>query len=305
MPQVSLEQWQTLLAVVENGSYAAAAEALQKSQSSISYAIQKMEDLLGLQVFKVVGRKAELTPAGKALLRRAEVLIEEARQMEALAQQFTEGWEPEIRVAMDTLFPDWLMMDALEAFSQQRPLTRITLIETVLSGTEEALLQKAADIVIGGRVPPGFLGDPILNIEFIAAASPDHPLQKIERELGHQDLRLHRQLVVKDSGRRDIDSGWLGADQRLTVSHIWTSINAACRGLGYAWYPRLKIQNELDKGLLKPLNMSAGGKRNIQLNLIYTDSDYAGPAVRLFGEILISKIKEHNLTSQPDCDPDL
>lgn len=291
MPQVTLEQWQTLIAVVENEGYASAAEAMNKSQSSVSYAIQKLESTLNIRAFKVEGRKAVLTDAGKALYRKARVLVEEARQMESLAEQFAEGWEPEIRIAMDTLFPDWLMMEVIDQFTQQRPLTRIELRETVLSGTDEALLRKEADLVIGGRVPPGFLGDPILNIEFIAVASPEHPLHKLNRPLDYQDLRLHRQLVVKDSGSRDMDAGWLGADQRLTVSHLRTSIEAACKGLGYAWYPKLKIQRELNEKSLKPLLLNVGGKRNIQLNMIFAAGNYAGPATKLFGELLQSRLK--------------
>lgn len=290
MPQVTLEQWQSLIAVVENEGYASAAEAMSKSQSSVSYAIQKLESTLNLRAFKVEGRKAVLTDAGKALYRKAKVLVEEASQMEALAEQFAEGWEPEIRIAMDTLFPDWLMMEVIEQFTNQRPLTRIELRETVLSGTDEALLRKEADLVIGGRVPPGFLGDPILNIEFVAVASPEHPLHKLNRPLDYQDLRLHRQLVVKDSGSRDMDAGWLGADQRLTVSHLRTSIAAACKGLGYAWYPKLKIQKELDEQSLKPLPLNVGGKRNIQLNMIFAEGNYAGPATKLFGELLQKRL---------------
>lgn len=290
MTHVTLEQWQSLLAVVDQGGYAAAAEALHKSQSSISYAIQKMETTLNLQVFRVEGRKAVLTPAGKTLYRRARVLLKEAQQIEEVAQQFSKGWEPDIRIAMDTLFPEWLMLDVIGAFNRQHPLTRVSLQETVLSGTDEALLRKEADIVIGGRVPPGFLGDPLLEIEFQAVASPDHPLHQLDRAVENRDLRLHRQLVVSDSGSRNMDAGWLGAEQRLTVSHLHTSIAAACRGLGYAWYPTLKISNELQEGVLKPLNMASGGKRKVQLHLIYAEGSDAGPATRLFGKLLEERV---------------
>ncbi|WP_415898955.1 LysR family transcriptional regulator [Neptuniibacter sp. QD48_11] len=291
MPQVTLEQWQSLIAVVENGGYATAAEAMNKSQSSISYAIQKLESTLSVQAFKVEGRKAVLTAAGKTLYRRARVLVEEAQQMENLAKQFSEGWEPDIRIAMDALFPEWLMLDVIAEFTQQSPLTRIEFIETVLSGTDEALLRKEADIVIGSRIPPGFMGDPILDISFIAVATPEHPLHQLNRSLDHKDLRLHRQLVIRDSGSRDVDSGWLGAEQRLTLSNFTTSIAAACRGLGYAWYPSLKIEKELEQGLLKPLPLNAGAKKSVQLNMIYAEGDYAGPATKLFGELLQKRLQ--------------
>ncbi|MGD8689953.1 MAG: LysR family transcriptional regulator, partial [Gammaproteobacteria bacterium] len=67
MPRITLEQWRALRAVVDHGGYAQAAEALHKSQSSVTYAIQKLESLLAVRAFEVQGRKAVLTEAGKAL----------------------------------------------------------------------------------------------------------------------------------------------------------------------------------------------------------------------------------------------
>ena len=111
--QVSLEQWSALIAVVEQGGYAAAAEHLNKSQSTVSYAIQKLETQLGVRVFTLAGRKASLTPAGETLYRRATVLVKDAEQIESVAGQFAAGWEPEVHIAMDALFPQWLMLDIL------------------------------------------------------------------------------------------------------------------------------------------------------------------------------------------------
>jgi len=85
---VSLEQWQALIAVVDHGGYARAAEHLNKSQSAISHALKKLESSLGITVLAIQGRKAQLTPAGQALYQRAKILVEEALQIEALAQQF-------------------------------------------------------------------------------------------------------------------------------------------------------------------------------------------------------------------------
>ncbi|HBC18648.1 MAG TPA: LysR family transcriptional regulator, partial [Alcanivorax sp.] len=53
---------------------------------------------------------------------------------------------------------------------------------------------------------------------FVAVAAADHPLNQAD-SLTHEDLRQHRQIVIRDSGSRRIDSGWLGAEQRWTVSH--------------------------------------------------------------------------------------
>ena len=75
--KITLEQWQTLVTVVEAGSYARAAELMNKSQSAISYSMSKMEDRLGLAIFRLEGRRAVLTTAGEALFNQAKTLLEQ------------------------------------------------------------------------------------------------------------------------------------------------------------------------------------------------------------------------------------
>src|SRR4029079_2942742 len=77
-PRIGLEQWRTLIAVVDAGGYAQAAEALHKSQSAVTYAVQKLEGVLDVKAFEMQGRKAVLTPTGKLLYRRARALLDEA-----------------------------------------------------------------------------------------------------------------------------------------------------------------------------------------------------------------------------------
>src|ERR1700731_4914974 len=104
-PRISLEQWRSLLAVVDAGGYAQAAEALHKSQSAVTYAVQKMESLLGVKVFEVVGRKAHLTPTGEVLYRRAKALLDEAGALEGAAGSLAAGWEAELRLGGGIIFP--------------------------------------------------------------------------------------------------------------------------------------------------------------------------------------------------------
>src|ERR1700740_1982422 len=145
-PKITLEQWRALQAVVEAGGYAQAAESLHKSQSTVTYAVQKLESLLGVKVFEVVGRKARLTPTGQVLYRRAKALLDEAGSLESAAATLAAGWEPELRLAIEIIFPTWLLLECFARFADEHPQTRIELYETVMSGSEEALLQRR-----GGR----------------------------------------------------------------------------------------------------------------------------------------------------------
>ena len=281
--KISLDQWQALIAVVDEGGYAAAAEALDKSQSAISYAVQKIETELGVRAFALEGRRAKLTETGSLLYRQAKVLVEEAERIESTAIQLSQGWEPLVRVAADALFPQHCMLTALDAFAQQSPLTRVEYSETVLSGSDEALLRKEADVVVNARIPPGFVGEPLMRVRFLAVASADHPLNQVD-SLTHEDLRQHRQIVIRDSGSRRIDAGWLGAEQRWTVSHTSTRIAAIRRGLGFAWIPEAEIGDGLETGALKVLPLKEGVERFVDLHLIYAEGQYAGQAARYLGE---------------------
>jgi len=302
--RITLEQWRTLIAVVEAGGYAQAAERLHKSQSAVTYAVQKLESVLGVKAFEIQGRKAVLTPTGQVLVRRARALSEEAAALEVAAGQLAAGWEPELRLAVDTVFPTWLLLQVLAAFAEERPTTRIELIETVLGGTEEALLERRADLVIGPVVPPGFLGDPLMRLRFVAVAAPSHPLHALGRPLAYQDLRRHRQLVIRDSGlQRRRDAGWLGAEQRWTVSHKATSIRAVCMGLGFAWYVEDMIRDELASGALKPLPLREGAERYVELYLIFPDRDYAGPGAQRLAELLIATVRETCKRAQAEPTP--
>jgi DNA-binding transcriptional LysR family regulator len=288
-PRISLEQWRSLVAVVDAGGYAQAAEALHKSQSAVTYAVQKMEALLGVKIFEVVGRKAHLTSTGEVLYRRAKALLDEAGALEGAAGTLAAGWEAELRLSVEIIFPTWLLLECFARFAEERPQTRIELYESVLSGTEEALLQRKVDLAIGSQIPPGFMGDHLMRLRFIALAHPDHPLHRLGRELTLQDLRKHRHLIIRDTGSQRRSGSWLGAEQSWTVSQKATSIHAAVMGLGFAWFPEETVRGELERGELKPLPLREGGERWGELYLVFADRDYAGPGARRLAEI----IREH------------
>lgn len=285
-PKISLEQWRALLAVVEAGGYAQAAESLHKSQSAVTYAVQKMESLLKVKIFEVIGRKAHLTPTGEVLYRRAKALLEEAGALEDAAETLAAGWEPELGLAVEIIFPTWLLLKSLAQFAEEHPLTRIELHETVLSGTTEALLERRVQLAICSSVPSGFAGDFLMRLRFVAAAHPDHALHRLGRELTLQDLRKHRHLVIRDTGRERRGGTWLGAEQVWTVTAKATSIHAAVMGLGFAWYPEETVRNEFAAGSLKALPLREGGERWADLYLVYADRDFAGPGALRLAELI-------------------
>jgi len=278
--RITLEQWQALIAVVDSGGYAQGAEALRKSQSTLSYSIQKIEDQLGVTLFRLEGRRAVLTDTGEVLVRHARDLLNRAVLTEELAVQYGQGAEPLLRLSVEAIFPESVIFEALKQFSKEQPETRIEFRQSVLSGTEEALLKRQVDLVIGGRVPPGYISESLHRVSFIAVAATSHTLITDYEELSLEDLRRHRQLVVRDSGQRNLDAGWLGAYQRWSFHTVELSIQAAIEGFGFAWLPELKVRPYLEQGILAPLNLKEGATRSAELYLILTDGEYATPGVK-------------------------
>lgn len=282
----TLEQWQVLQAVLDCGGYAQAAEHLHRSQSSVSYTVAKLQEQLGVPLLYIEGRKARLTPAGEILVQRSRHMVQDAEQLERLADSLKAGREAEVRLVVDMAFPTSILMKALKRFAADSHGTRVQLDEVVLSGADEALQEGRADLAITAFVPQGFLGDGLTEIEFLAVAHPQHVLHQLERELTSNDLQRQMQVVVRDSGlhhRRD--SGWLGAEQRWTVSRMETAITLVCNGLGFGWLPRHYIEDKLDAGELKPLPLREGRINRGQLYLVFGQEENIGPATQQLAQI--------------------
>ncbi len=287
IPRTTLEQWRILQAIVDKGGYAQAAEALHRSQSSVSYAMKQLQEQLGVQVLTIEGRKARLTDCGATLLARARHLLNDALKLEELAGSLKHGWEAQVRLVVDVAFPSHLLLQALRDFSLAHPNTEIQLREVVLSGAEEALMSDEADLVIGSKVPQGSLGDLLLEVTFIAVAHPEHPLHQLQREVTKDDLAREMQLVIRDSGRKSPrNEGWLGAAKRWTVTSLETALATVSGGLGFAWLPEHLIRQEIQAGRVKPIALSAGQRRRVPLYLIFAQPELAGPATRRLAEFI-------------------
>jgi DNA-binding transcriptional LysR family regulator len=141
-------------------------------------------------------------------------------------------------------------------------------------------------------MPTGLNGDPLMSVNFVPVANPDHPLHKLGREITVRDLRKHRHLVVRDSSaQRDKKSAVLEVDQRWTVTNMSTSIGAVSRGHGFAWLPQDKIRTEIDDGSLRILPLRGGRVRTEQLYLIFADRDAAGPGTQRLAAIVREEVE--------------
>lgn len=285
-PKVTLDQWRSLHAVIDCGGFAQAALQLNRSQSSVSYSVNKLQNQLGIKLLHIEGRKAVLSKAGNILLQRSRQLIEDACAIELQANHLEQGWEAEIRLAVEAAYPTSQLMSALKLFEPLSNKTRIRLQEVVLSGAEDILLEGNADLLISPFVPRGFLGEKLTQVSFVAVAHPEHALFKLGREITTDDLNRETHVIVSDSGSKGIDAGWVSDSQRWSVNNMDSAKKIISNGLGYGWLLEDEIRAAIKDKKLKYLPLNEGQKHTIILYLIYANLNQAGPATKQLAEIL-------------------
>ena len=133
----TLDEWEILQAVVAQlGGFAPAAKQLNRSQSTISYAIARLQEQLGIKLFEIKGRRAHLTEFGRALLADVEPHLAGFRQIEHRARSLVSGGETEVRLSVDSIFPHRQLFAALAEFARLFPYVQTKLWQsTFLSRT--------------------------------------------------------------------------------------------------------------------------------------------------------------------------
>ncbi|KAF1016163.1 MAG: HTH-type transcriptional regulator YhaJ [Stenotrophomonas maltophilia] len=256
MLKLSLDALQILDAIDRRGSFAGAGKALHKVPSTISYTVAKLEEDLGVQLFDRVGPRAELTEAGRALLDDGHNLLRAARELEIRVRRVASGWEAELTLTVDSMFPTWLLGEDIAAFRGIAAPTRLRLIGEALSGTWEALLDRRADLLIGaaGEGPSGggYVVEPLGSVGFVFAVSPQHPLAAVPGVLGREQLAEHCAIAVTDSARRLLPRtvGLLMGQETLTVPDMATKLQLQGRGLGFGFLPEPCARAAVARGQL-------------------------------------------------------
>lgn len=288
--KTTLEQWRILQAVVDHGGYAQAAQAMHRSQSSLNHAVKKLEHQLGVQVLQVQGRKAHLTEAGEALLRRSRLLTETAENLEKLAESIDMGWEPQLTISVEAIYPREQLFRALARFYPESRGTRIRIIDTVLTGSVEQIVNASVDIAVTGHVPKGYTYQELCQVEFVLVCHHCHPLADLDSPVSQQELAKHMQVVIKDNAQKPTESqGWLKSEQRWTVDSFERARQILQQGLGFCWLPRHEVTQELAAGELVAVDVRYASTRTATVSLVVPEPDLLGPGGRRLYELLLEE----------------
>lgn len=285
--KTTLDGWEALQAVVRFGSFAAAAKKLNRSQSTVSYALARLQEQLGVRLFELRGRKAVLTEAGRVLLSDAEPLLGSFGRLEQRARTLGSGGKLELRLSVDSIYPYPKLFAALRSFGRKYPHVHTILRQATFISPETEFLTQGADLCIAGLASRELLMQPVLEVCLRAVARKGHPLAAKKRILSRADLMRHLAVVIEGDSSGEVKSQPRAPAQRtLAVSTIEAAIEAVRCGLGFAWLPRYRIQPLLEAEELIPLRLPLGGQRWARFHLFCRDGDASGRELRELAGLL-------------------
>lgn len=288
--RLTLDALQVLDAIDRRGSFAAAAEALFRVPSAITYTVQKLEQDLAVPLFDRSGHKAVLTPAGQALLQEGRHLLRAAAMLESRVQRVATGYETELTIAVSDVIGVERLYPLLEAFYREPCGTEVKLIAEVYGGSWDALVTGRADLTVGapGEGPSGggYSMLPMGTLAFVFAVAPTHPLASLPEPLASQDILQYRAISAADSSRHlaPRTSGLLTGQAVLTVPDMRSKLAAHIAGLGVGYLPEALARAAAQAGQLV-IKAVAEAKPAIPLHLAWR-TDHAGRALAWFVERL-------------------
>ncbi len=256
---MTLEQLKMLVKIAESGSVLAAAEALFRTQPTLSVAIRKLEEELGVSLLDRKQYRATLTIEGQQLCQKARTILRHAEELSILAQHLSVGNEPALSLAIEASCPMPILLRILRESEKKYPQTEFNLQVENIWGALEKLQNSQVDLAISPWFEdlPDLESLPLTRTRLLAVAAPD--FCSSERDLSLEEMKRHVQVVVRDSSHKpqlQKSFGVLDDGRHWIVGDHMTKKELILARMGWGKLQEHLIAAELAKGQLVPLQIN-------------------------------------------------
>ncbi len=288
MDALTLDQFVVFIAIVEEGSFAAAARRLGRAQSAVTYAVQKLEDQSRVVLFDRSAYRPVLTEAGRTLLPRARRIIEGVADYRLQASGIAKGLEAQLNLVLDTLVPASLIAPSLKLFHDVFPLVQLRIGIEWNDVALRALSEDLADLVViigTSSLSADFIRDTVGFLDLVPVAAAGHPLAQLQGPIETERLWDHLQLVVKSrSSLGDQRDYGVQAANRWYVTDFETKHRLLLAGVGWGSLPLPTVADDIAQGRLVELHPTrwegADQMPRLRMVVAYHKGKALGPAGR-------------------------
>jgi DNA-binding transcriptional LysR family regulator len=263
---MTLEQLRIFLAVAELQHFTKAAETLYITQPAVSAAIQSLETEYSVKLFHRIGRRVEITAAGRLLQLEAQKILEQVAIAERNLRELNNLQRGELNLGSSLTIGNYWLPDKIRQFKQQYPGIKVHCslgnAEEICEGTATGRFDLG---LVTGEVKPALqslLEQSIVGNERLQiVVGRSHPWFQ-RHQITVADL-LQTNWVMRESGsgaqqmfERALQT-WsvdLTALQVVLVLNSSEMVKAVVEGgIGAAALPELMVQKEFQLGILKAL----------------------------------------------------
>jgi len=285
-----------LSAIVDSGSFAAASEALDMSQSGVSRSVARLEARLGIRLFDRTTRSVKLTDEGRRFYEQIVPLLSGLEEAAASASQGASAVRGRLRVNIDPFFSRLFLGPRLGAFVEKYPELQLDLI------TRDQLGDMVADgfdlaVRFGQPRESTLIARKLLDTRVITVASPGY-IKKHGRPLVPADLEHapHRCIHFRDpeTGRpfqwefhRGKKKILIAAQGRLSANDVGTMHGVCLAGHGIAQVLALGTEQLLASGRLVDL-FPDWPDETFPLYAAYPSRHHLPAKVRAFFDFIVS-----------------
>ena len=260
---------------------------MNKSHTTLIYAIRKLETQLGIHVLKVEGRRAVLSNDGKSLLRIAKTMIEQAKILEDVSSQLSQGIESNLVIGIDHLCDKSWLYKPMAEFLAVNKTTSVQVVETSLSKTTNMVVNEESDISIITLPVMNHPSEVFAMVKMLPVVARNHPLAAIIKPC-MADITNNSQIVLRDLGNSDKqDVGLLKSSQRITVDNFDHAWQAVKHGLGYCRLPSHIIEGYNDNDVVV-LDLEHASAYQVPLHITLPKGRKSGPSARYFYQLLLA-----------------
>ncbi|MFT8558474.1 MAG: LysR family transcriptional regulator [Acetobacter sp.] len=174
--------------VAREGSLTAAGMRLHLTQPALSHSIRKIEQQLGVKIWRREGRSLVLTQAGEWLLSLANRLLPQFELAEGRIEQFANGGRGTLRIGMECHPCYQWLLKVVSPYLERWPKVDVDVRQKFQFGGIGALFSNEIDILVtpDPLYKPGLIFTPVFDYELVLAVGPEHPLRHAKFVLPEQ-----------------------------------------------------------------------------------------------------------------------